>query len=439
MNGIVLAFTLGITLLTGILCGIIPAIHASRPNLNELLKEGSKSSSGGLRHNRVRSVLTIAEIALSLVMLVAAGLMMRSFVRLQNVDYGFDATNILSIEPSLSESRYGSKQQQADFLRAVIDRIRQLPQVEAAEFTTGIPPRLGAALGQFEVEGQNPQSAPYFPTVDTGSDYFKVTKIPLREGHLFSDADSSPGSRVAVLSEATARRYWPNQSPVGKRFRLSAKADWTTVIGVVGSVKQTPASSGDDQGICLYFPINQISGGISRVVIRTKINPYTVAGTIKEQIWSLDKAMPIKNITTVEKMMSETIADRRFNLVLMSIFTVIALVMASVGIFGVMSYSVNQRRQEIGIRVALGAQNSDIVKSILGQGFVLAMIGIVLGLVFSVLLNRFLSTLLFGVGATDAVTLISVSTVLLFVALLACYFPARRATKLDPIVALRCD
>jgi putative ABC transport system permease protein len=442
----VLLFTLGVSLLTGLIFGLAPALQASRFNLNETLKEGGRDSAAGSRGNRIRSLLVVAEVAVSLILLIGAGLLINSFLRLRNVDPGFRADNLLTMRIVLPELKYPDHARRSAFYTELINRIEALPGVKSAAVANWIPlVRQGDSIG-FSIEGR-PDPAPgqgQRPTVVTrvtSPRYFRTMGIQLLNGREFGDEDKVDSPAVAVVSETMARRFWPDEDPIGKRITpgqldSTDPDDWITIVGVAKDVRQVELVAPPKPQ--MYLSYRQAAFFAPRhLVVSTAVEPLGMAAVVRKAVWEIDKDQPVSNIKTMEDVLSESIARQRFSMLLLGIFAALALVLAAVGIYGVMSYSVAQRTHEIGIRMALGARKRDVLKLTVGEALKLVLVGVVIGLVASFLLTRVMSSLLYGIGATDPTTFAGISLVLIGVALLASYIPARRATRIDPMVALR--
>ncbi len=443
IDGRVLGFTLTVSILTGIIFGIVPALQASRPDLNETLKEGGRSSTGGIGRQRVRSLLVVAEIALSLVLLVGAGLLMRSFIKLQSVDPGFDSRNVLTMQLDLSGPNYKTGTQVIAFHNLLLEKIKALPGVESASTRSFTPVASDASYAYlgFVIEGVPldvaNRSVAYYNAVSP--DYFQTMRIPLLKGRQFDHHDVRKALNVAIVNETAARRFFPDGDPIGKRVSFNdenpTEEDWSTIIGVV---KDTKPRSLDGESVAeMYMPYDQQPESIMSLMIRTTNKPETMASAVRSELQSLDGNQPVYSIRTLDSVLSESVATPRFRTFLLGVFAAVALILAVVGIYGVMSYSVSQRKHEIGIRMALGAQGSDVLKLVVGQGMKLALIGVVLGVAGAYGLTRLMSSLLYGVTATDPATFIVIPVILVGVALAACAVPARRATRVDPMIALR--
>jgi putative ABC transport system permease protein len=446
IDGKVLIFTLLISLLTGLVFGLAPALQASRFNLNETLKEGGRDSAAGSRGNRIRDLLVIAEVAVSLILLIGAGLLINSFLRLRNVDPGFRTGNLLTMQVELPQQKYADQARRSTFYTELISRIEALPGVNSAAVTNWIPlVQQGDSIG-FSIEGR-PDPAPgqgKRPTVVTrvtSPHYFQTMGIQLMQGRVFNEQDKVDSPAVAVINETMARRFWPGEDPVGKRITPGSLTspdpdDWLTIIGVAKDVRQFELVA--DPKPQMYISYMQAGFFAPRhLVVSTAVEPLSLAAAVRRTIWDIDKDQPVSNIRTMEDILSDSIARQRFSMLLLGSFAAVALVLAAVGIYGVMSYSVAQRTREIGIRMALGARRGHVLMLTVGGGLKLVLIGVAIGLVAAFILTRVMSSLLFGVSATDPTTFIIISLVLVSVAALASYIPARRATKVDPMVALR--
>jgi putative ABC transport system permease protein len=436
----VLAFTLGVALLTGALSGTAPAVRGARAHVDDALKKASKSMTSDAARQRLRSLLIVSEIALALVLLIGAGLMLKSFHRLLAVDPGFSSERVLTAQLWLASPRYAEARAKLNFFDELLNRVRALPGVESASMTTGLP-LTGVDFGApFSIEGRpfDPTGKPphaYIRTITPG--YFQTLDIKLRQGRDFNDHDTETSTPVVIINQTFARDFFDG-SAMGKRFKIGAPNSprpWMQIEGVVGDVK---ADGLDSETVPeLYLPLAQNAGPAMTLVTRTVGDPVDSVAAVRREVQSIDKDQPVYNIRTMRQLLGASLAQRRFNMILLTAFAVIALLLAASGLFGVMAYSVAQRTHEIGLRLALGAQPRDVLKLVVGNGMALALLGVAAGLVGAFTLTRLMSTLLFGVTPTDAATFAVVSVGLLGVALLACYIPARRATKVDPMVALR--
>ncbi len=434
----VFGFTLLVSLVTGILFGLVPAINASKPDLNEGLKESSKGSSGSAAGKRTRSVLVAVEVALSLVLLIGAGLMIKSFVRLQQTNLGFSTDDLLTMSLQLSESRYPEKHQQVAFFEKTLEQVQALPGVQSAAVTTGLPLTLSISGSDFRVEGHPEPEAGKEMIVNTRSvspGYFKTLGVRLIKGREFSDRDKSDAPAVAIINQDLARIYFRDEEPIGKRITFTDGESWMSIVGMIDDVKQLGLDSNAKPEV--YFPYPQAPASSMSLVLRTTSNPDTLAPAVKGQIQTIDRDLPIDDSKTMKQLLAESISGRRFNMLLLSVFAAVALVLALVGIYGVMSYTVTQRTHEIGIRMAVGAQSSDVFRMVMGHGMFLALIGVAFGLVGAFALTRLMTTMLFGVEPNDPLTFAGIAVLVIAVALVACYLPGRRATRVDPLVALR--
>ena len=436
VDGRVMGFTLLTSLFTGILFGLAPAFQLPRLSIHEVVRDGGRGSTGA-RRRWLRHFLVVSEVALALVLLIGAGLLINSFWRLQQVDRGFDARNVVTL--NLTLSRYSNTQQQVAFLKEVLERVAHVPGVRSVGVTSTLPLRGGPAT-TFVIEDRPPVALGDEPSADIrviDSNYFQTMGIPVRAGRAFARADWINAPKVMVINETMARRFWPGEDPIGKRVTMR---DWGPpltgeVVGVAGDVKADGLDS--ESRPMIYWPYPQFPVIFNNIVVRTEADPIGLAGAIKSQIWSVDPAQSVASVATMDQVLSSSVAPRRFNMLLLGIFAAVALVLAAVGIYGVISYTVSQRTHEIGIRLALGARGADVLKLVVGQGMVLVLGGVGLGLAAAAGLTRLMSTLLFGVSATDAPTFVVVAVLLSGVALAACVVPARRATRVDPMVALR--
>jgi putative ABC transport system permease protein len=437
----VLAFTFGVSTLTGIVFGLLPALSASKADVSSSLKEGgSRGSTAGTGARRLRGALVIAEIAITVVLLAGAGLMIRSFMAVQAVDAGFRPDRILTFDFALPMTTYKEEAQRAAFYEQLTARAASIPGVEHVAVTDALPlTGSGSVLG-FVIEGRPPlppekvQDADFFSVTP---DYFDVLGIPFVRGERLTERYRADVPDVAVINETMARRYFPGEDPVGKRLNLGdpAKTPWITVIGVVGDAR----TGGLDKEPYpqMYVPAAQQPQRAGTFVARTSGDPASLAPALRRELAAIDKNLPLYNVRTMEQVLSDSISRRRFQMILIAAFAGVGMLLAAVGIYGVISYSVAQRRHEIGVRMALGARAADILKLVVGQGLGLTLAGVGLGLVGAFVLTRVLASLLYGVSATDPLTFACVSLALLGVALLACLVPARRATKVDPMIALR--
>ena len=433
----VLAFTFGISLLTGVLFGMIPALQASRPDLNDALKEGSRGSTGG-RSRTLRNVFVVTEVALALILLVGAGLMIRSFMQLQSVETGFKAENVLTMRAQLPRKGYPEPHHIVDFFKKAQERIATIPGVQAVGAISYLPLTGLASRDGFTIPGQPPPKPGEEPGVEVRvvtPTYFQAMGIPLLKGRLLNERDVKE-SRVLLINDTLAKRYFPNVDPVGKQIEISWDGSGPDeIVGIVGDIREGALNKEPEPAIYWSHPREPYSG--MALVVRTSGDASRVAGAVQKEIRAIDPEQPIADVRTMEQVVAKSIARPRFNTLLLSIFAAVALVLASVGLYGVMNYSATQRTHEVGIRMALGATRADIMKLVVGNGMLLTMIGIAIGVVASIGLTRVMQSFLFGVGATDLVTFVGVSALLIFVALVANYIPARKATRVNPVIALR--
>jgi predicted permease len=437
----VLLFTLAISLITSLIFGLAPGVAASKPNLNEALKEGGRSSSGGTVRNNLRSALVIVEVALAVVLVTASGLMFRSFLRLQGVNPGFNPANVLTLEIELPEPTYKADQQQRIFQQQLLQKIRTIPGVVNAATVDNLPFSGNAFNSSFMIEGRpippvTERPRAYYRVVSP--DYFSTMGIQLIRGNQFTDRDTADVPGVAIINDVAARKFWPGEEPLGKKIkrgRPESKNPWVTIVGIVGSGNQNSLREAAQPEV--YTPYLQNASRTFTLVTRTSVDPRTLAGSIRKEVWATDRDLPVSNMKLMSELISNSVAQPRFYVILIGVFAALALILAAVGVYGVMSYSVTLRTRDIGIRMALGARPADIFKHILGQALLLALIGLGIGIVLAITSTRVMSSLLYGINATDPLTLVATSLVLLAVALLASYVPARRATKVDPMVALR--
>jgi len=437
-----LAFTLGLSILTGLIFGLVPAWQSSRPDLSEALRADGRTLTAGVHRTRLRSFLVISEIAFALVLLMCAGLLIRTVGQLQRVDPGFDYAHALKMDLGLPSLRYSTGQKRIDFYRELTDRVQSIPGVAAAGVVTPLPVSRGFDSTSIEVEHQ-PSQPGQEPMVDRyiiTPGYLSALGIRLQRGRELTEQDAEKTPLVLLVSESLAARFWPNQDPIGKRIKLPwnpGRDDepWRTVVGVVGDVKQTGLDQPSNSA--LYLPLAQHPVSFMTLVARTSGDPAEMIGTVKQTVQRLDAEQVPTDAATMTEVMSDSIQRQRFSMFVLGAFAALALALAAVGIYGVMSYVVAQRTHEIGIRMALGARVGNILRLVLRDGVWLAGAGILLGAAAAFGLTRLMKSLLFGVVPTDTTTFVVVCLGLGVVALAASYLPARRATKVDPLVALR--
>ena len=452
IDGRVLGFTCLLSLLTSVICGLVPAAHASRADLNEALKEGGGKSPG---RRGARRLLVVAEMALALLLLTGAGLLVNSFVRLLRVDPGFDPENVLTFTLSLPKAKYPENRQVTDFYARVLERAATLPGVTAVgavEFLplSGVDSSTGIFIEGRPVPPPSERNHAHYRTVTV--DYFRAMGMRLRQGRALTERDDQRAPRVAVINETMARKYWPGEDAIGKRVSFDFEAmrfyrdrppDWDIpggmrqIVGVVADVKHSNLKAVAVPE--MFIPTEQAQRLVREmtVVLRTTSDPLALAGAMRREVAAIDPDQSLSNLSTMSQLLAASVAQPRFSLLAFAVFAAIALVLASVGIYGVMSYSVSERTHEVGVRMALGARPGDVMRLVLGQGLRLALAGVAIGLMAALALTRVLTSLLYGVSATDPATLAMVVVLLTGVALLACYLPARRAARVDPVVALR--
>jgi putative ABC transport system permease protein len=437
----VLGFTAGIALVTGILFGLAPALHASKLNLNEILKEGGRSATAGLRRQRVRSLLVISEVAIALVLLIGAGLLIKSFLRLQQVDPGFNPDNVLTAGIPLPRTKYLEPPKRIAFYEALFSRIAALPGVQAVGAVSELPIE-GGSQTYFIVEDRPIPPREEMPLTEyslVSTGYFKALGLRLLKGREFDERDVRDAPFACIIDENFAEQYWPGQDPIGKRLKYGG-ADpgnpWSTVVGVVANVRYQGLDQ-ESPRVQLFLPYGQATFLGASLVIRTAGDPSSLASAVRNEVLAIDADLPVFEIRTMNEVLKESVATRRLYMTLLGIFAGVAMVLAAIGLYGVMAYSVTQRTHEIGIRMALGARQRDVLRLVVGQGLVLALEGVVIGLIAAFALTRLMSSLLFAVSATDLSTFVVIALILTGVALGATFIPARRATKVDPMVALR--
>ncbi len=441
VGGSVLLFALGLSLAAALAFGLAPAILATPSNLQANIKEGGERT-GQRGGQHVRSVLAIAEVSLAMVLLVAGGLLIRSFGLVTSVNPGFDPNNVIEAEVSLPQFQYATPQQWTAFSNELLAHLQAQPGLQDSALAAPLPmDRQGEATFTFSIVGNPPLPPGKFPTADYATvspDYFRMMRIPLLRGRFFSDQDSPSTPNVAIISETLARRYFPNEDPLGRQMRFGFPPNGNVpreIVGIVGDVRDVALSR--KPGPAMYVPFAQAPLYGGEVVVRSSLSASSVAAGIRQAVRSIDKNLPVTDIESLNDALGRSISQERLRTFLLGSFSAIALVLAAVGIFGVISYSASQRTHEIGIRIALGAGRRDVLRLILGQGTKLTLFGLGIGLVAAFLLTRLMASLLYSVSATDPVTFASVAVILLSAALTACYIPARRAMRVDPVVALK--
>ncbi|MFY9607442.1 MAG: ABC transporter permease [Blastocatellia bacterium] len=450
----VAGFSLFVSIATGLVFGLAPAVQASKPDLQDALKEGGRGSTGG-RH-RLRDVLVVAEVAIALVLLVGAGLMIKSFGRLLDLDLGFRSDKILTMRLSLPQPKYKEDAEQAAFYRQLLERVRALPGVASASVISHLPLSGSYSSGTTAVEHADAEEGvrlfkgiPYIEADrrSVSADYFSTLGIALKEGRLFTEADIATSPPVAIVDEMFQRQFWPNGSAVGKRFiaefNEGTDIKWGEIVGVVAHVRHYGVDQVKQYGLAsegreqIYFPYLQRATSRMYLAVKTQMEPLSLANAVRGEVLGLDKDQPVYEVKSMEQLVMISLAQRQLNMLLLAAFSVIALVLAAVGIYGVMSYSVAQRTHEMGIRMALGATQSNVLSLVVRQGMTLALMGVAAGLAGAFALTRLMTSLLYGVSTTDPLTFAAISVILTGVALAACLVPARRATKVDPMIALR--
>jgi predicted permease len=450
IGGGVLLFAFFVSILTGAVFGLVPALEAASSNQIVSLREGSRGSGSSRKHTRVSRVLVASEIALSLILLIGAGLLLRSFWQLLEVKPGFNPRSIvtaqiwMAVPNDPNADPYRPPEKRSAFYRELLRRVSAIPGVQQAAIGSGgsLPMTRARNSFPFTIQGR-PADAERVPVAEFAAvtpEYFRTLEIPLIAGRNFSDADDVNSQRVALIDETLAHRYWPGEDPMGKQFKagpVNAPGQWTSIVGVVATIKSdgfdAPAASH------VYFPLFQNPGVTAAIYLRTGADPGTLGDSIRHEVQSVDPGIPVFAVRTLNEVVARSLADRRFALVILGVFAGVALLLASIGIYGVMAYTFSQRTHEIGVRVALGAQRSDILRMALGEGLMLVAFGLAAGLIGALVVTRFLRSMLFSVQPTDPVTFISIALLLASVALGACLIPARRATQVDPLVALRDD
>jgi putative ABC transport system permease protein len=434
IDATVLGFTLLVSLITGVLFGLVPAARTMKLNLSESLKEGGRSGSEGAHRNRTRSVLVVLESAVAVVLLIGAGLLVRSLLRLQDTSPGFDPQNVLTMGINLPRDKYGKPEKSASFFSELESRVAALPGVESVGLVSELPLSGQPNDMPYTVEGRPPVSIDQafdddFRRVNTN--YFKALGIPFLRGRNFTDQEVREGAKVMIISDLLARQVFPNEEPLGKRLIMAFGSKFE-IIGIVGDIRHRALES--NPAAAMYMPVY---GGSMNLVVRSKGDPASLAAAVRKEVLQIDPNQPVADVRTMEQWVERAVAGPRYRTTLLGLFALVALALASTGIYGVMSYSVSQRTHEIGVRMALGARRLDVMRLVVRQGMSLVIVGVALGLAGAFALTRLMASLLFGVTAKDPFTFVAVSALLTLVAFVACYLPARRATRVDPLVALR--
>ena len=443
VDGRLLGFTLLISLVTGVGFGLLPALQATRLDPQHALKEGGTKATEGRRRRRARNLLVVSEIALAQVLLIGAGLLIVSFMRLQAVDPGFNPSNLLTARMSLSVTKYSDQNKKIAFYNQVLERLQAIPGVRSAGLVMNLPLSGSNMNRGFLVEGRPEAKPDENVSVDyqvTSPGYFSTMEIPIIKGRAFTELDTEGRPRVAIINEIMARKYFPGEDPIGKRIAFgeaNKEESWRTIVGVAGNVRHASINEQPFPGA--YTPYAQDRESWSRIalVLRANGNPESLAAAVRKEISAIDPQQPVSNIQTMEQLMAASIKRPRFIMLLLGLLASIALALSVVGIYGLISYSITERTHEIGVRMALGAQAGDVLRMVVGQGLKLILVGLTIGVAGAFALTRLMSSLLFGVSTVDPVTFLGVSALLAMAALLACYIPARRATRVDPMVALR--
>jgi putative ABC transport system permease protein len=436
IDATVLGFTLLISLLTGVLFGLAPALRTLKVNLSDSLKEGGRSSSEGVHRNRTRSILVVLESAVAVVLLIGAGLLIRSLIQLQNISPGFDAHKVLTMRVDLPRQKYDTPEKSSNFFSQLESRLGGLPGVERVGLISELPLSGQPNDMPYTVEGRPPVSIDQAFDDDfrrVNRQYFEAMRISILRGRNFTEQEVSQSAKVVIISDLLVRQTFPNEDPLGKRLIMSYGNQAFEIIGIVGDIRHRALES--EPVPAMYLPTYQT--GWMNIVIRTKGDPIGLAAAVRKEVQGIDPDQPVADVKTMEQWLDTAVAAPRYRTGLIALFALVALILASTGIYGVMSYSVTQRTHEIGVRMALGAQRLDVLKLVVRQGMALVVVGVLLGLLAAIGLTRVMSSLLFGVTAKDPLTFAAVATVLTLVAFIACYLPARRATKVDPLVALR--
>jgi predicted permease len=434
----VLAFTLLLSLVTGLVFGLAPALRASTTDLHETLKEGGGRTGPSARQQRLRGLLIIAEVALSLMLLVGAGLLLRSFVQVLTVDKGFDAEQLLTASISLSPTKYDKPEPQGLFFQQFLARVKSVPGVEGAAIISDLPLATDSVNGGVGIVGHTypPHELPNAEKSIISPDYFSVMRTAMVRGRAFNEQDNAGAAPVAIINESFARRYFANEDPIGKQINFNWNMTGAQqIVGIVRDVKQYGLDTPTAPTVYVCYLQRPESG--MTVVVRSQATPASLVAVLRQQLRAVDREQPLTQVRTMQEIVSESVAARRVLVMVFALFAVVALVLAAIGIYGVIAYSVAQRTHEFGIRMALGAQARDVLKLVIWHGLRLTLVGVALGLGGALLLTRVLASLLFGISATDPITFTGVALLLTFVALIACYVPARRATKIDPLIALK--
>jgi putative ABC transport system permease protein len=437
IDGAVLAFSLILCVLTGIVFGLMPALQAARGELHEMLKEGTRGSTEGGR-GKFRSALIVAEMAIALVLMTGAGLLIESFAHLMRVNPGFAAQNLMTFQFNLPPDHYGQGPQMTEFYRELIERVKTLPEVQAAGVTSYLPLTGAIRFVYFCPEGRVCEGIGKDPLIairQVSPEYFDTVRTPLLHGRVFSDKDTAAGQPVVIVNQTVASRYWPGQNPIGKHLANSRDMLQREVVGVVGDVKFNALNVANSEE--MYVPLAQIPWQATALIVRSQSSTQPLVAAVRAKIAEIDPNLPVTGISSMEDVLSASVAQPRIIMEFAGVFAGFALLLSAIGIYGVMAYSVSARKQEMGIRMSMGAESRDILKLVVGQGMRLTLLGAVIGVAASLALTRLLASLLFGIRTADPLVFTGATLVLVISALLACYLPARRATRVDPIIVLR--
>jgi putative ABC transport system permease protein len=440
----VLGFTFAASMLTGILFGLVPALQVSRSDVQDAIRETGRGASGSRRQSRFRQALIVVEVALSVVLLAGAGLLFRSFLRLQSVDTGFVSQQVLTARLTPSGTNYVNDADYARFYNAVIEKVNAIPGVQDAGIINTLP-LLKGPTSAFRVEGRPVTTPDKWPSVnyrDVSPNYFRAMGIPVLQGRAYTDRDKENAPLVVIVNQQLAREIFPDENPVGKRITFGGtnpdgQPRWFEIVGVVANVRSLELR--EEPTAELYFSSQQDLWPAMSLVVRSTVEPASLSASVRQAVNEVDRSVPVADVKTMDHVVSESITQPRFNLFLLGLFSAVAMILSAAGIYGVTAYTVTQRTHELGIRIALGAQVGDVLKMILGQGMAVIGVGLIAGLAAAFALMRLLRSLLFGVGENDPLTFVAITAVLVLVALIACYIPARRATKVDPLEALRSE
>ncbi len=440
----VLGFTLAASMLTGILFGLVPALQVSRSDVQDAIRETARGASGSRRQSRFRQALIVVEVALSVVLLAGAGLLFRSFMRLQSVNTGFVSQQVLTARLTPSGTNYVNDADYVRFYNGVLEKVSAIPGVEDAGLINTLPLYKGPTSA-FRVEGRPVTTPDKWPSVnyrDVSPNYFRAMGIPVLQGRAYTDRDNQNAPLVVIVNQQLAREIFPDENAVGKRITFGGtnpdgQPRWFEIVGVVANVRSMELR--EEPTAELYFSIQQDLWPAMSLVVRSSVEPSSLSASVRQAVNEVDRSVPVADVKTMDHIVSESITQPRFNLFLLGLFSAVAMILSAAGIYGVTAYTVTQRTRELGIRIALGAQVRDVLQMILGQGMAVIGVGLVAGLAAAFVLMRLLRSLLFGVGENDPLTFVAITAVLVLVALIACYIPARRATKVDPLVALRSE